>query len=186
MNLVQVAPAWLILMCCLALAAAAVEDVARLRVSNVAVLLIIATAGVAAATHGLSFALWENLLVFTLLLTGGTLLFAHGKVGGGDVKLLAAAGLWTDLERSLILIAAVFITGGLLALALLLWRLVPRKDNASALRDRGKGIPYALAITVGAFVLIALERRGITEDRVNPLEFPATATGSGEGTQPRL
>lgn len=185
MNLVQAAPAWLIVIFCLALAVAAVEDVARLRVSNITVLLIIAAAGVAAATIGLSFALWENFLVFVPLLAGGTILFARGKVGGGDVKLLAAAGLWTDLESALILVAAVFISGGLLALALLSWRLVPRKGNVSALRDRAKGIPYAVAIAVGAFVLVAIERWERVEGKPNPLEFPPDAAGANEILQPR-
>lgn len=170
MNLVELAPIWLIAILGTSLIAAAVEDVARLRVSNISVLVIIATAGVAAALSGWSLALWQNLLVFALLLAGGTMLFASQKVGGGDVKLFAAVGLWTDLERSLMLVAAVFMAGGLIALLVLLPRLVGRRSSGSA-RDRSKMIPYAVAIATGALFVIASQRYPQAANHPNPLEF---------------
>lgn len=176
MNLLQIAPAWAIAILCLALLAAAVEDVLRLRVSNFIVLVSIAVAGAAAMAVGLSVALWENLLIFVLLLAGGTLLFAQGKVGGGDVKLLAASGLWTDLENALILLAAIFISGGLLALGALLWRLFGRTDQRSPLRERTRGIPYAVAIAAGVLVVIVIEYQQSSDRRSNPLEFQSASS----------
>ena len=170
MNLVELAPTWLIAIMGASLIAAAVEDVARLRVSNIWVLVIIATAGVAAAVSGWSLALWQNLLVFALLLAGGTILFALQKMGGGDVKLAAAVGLWTDLEQALMLVAAVFIAGGLIALLVLLPRLVGRRSGGSA-RARSKMIPYALAIATGALFIIASQRYPEGAKHPNPLEF---------------
>ena len=49
---------------------------------------------VAAVMAGPELALWQNLVVFLALLAVGTPMFAAGKLGGGDVKLLAAVGLW--------------------------------------------------------------------------------------------
>ena len=158
MNLVQLAPLWLIGIMCAALGTAAVEDVLRLRVSNVIVVVIMVAAAAAAGLAGLSLVLWENFIVFVVLLAGGTMLFAGGKVGGGDVKLLAAVGLWMDLERAMILLAAVFISGGLFALAVLIPRMVRRRTDLTIARGRAKGVPYAVAIALGAFIVIGLER----------------------------
>lgn len=171
MNLIQVAPIWLIALLCAALIAAAVEDVVRLRVSNVTVIAVIATAAVAIALSAWSPVLWENVAVFVLLLTGGTLLFAWEKVGGGDVKLFATVGLWMDFERALMLLAAVFISGGFLALLVLFPRLLMRRANGTALRGRSASVPYAVAIAVGALLVIAVERQAPAERHPNPLEF---------------
>jgi prepilin peptidase CpaA len=173
MNLVQLAPLWLVALFCAALIAAALEDVLRLRVSNIIVLAVIATAGVAVGLAGWSPALWQNLLVFIVLLAGGTLLFASGMVGGADVKLLAAVGLWMDLERALILLPAVFISGGVLALFALLPRLLLRRANGLPLRERTKGVPYAVAIAVGALLVIAFQRQEAAARHPNPLKFHA-------------
>lgn len=172
MNLFELAPFWLVGVLCALLLVAATEDALRLKISNLTVLAVVVAAVAAASVVGPMLALWQNLLVFALLLAGGTLLFASGKVGGGDVKLLAAVGLWTDLERSLILIAGVFIAGGLLALIVLLPRFFRRRPKGAS-RTSGKSVPYAVAIAVGALIVIALERQPPDRQRPNPLEFPA-------------
>lgn len=171
MNLIEVAPIWVVAMLCAALIAAAVEDIVRLRVSNVTVIAVMATAAVAVALSAWSPALWENLMVFVLLLAGGTLLFAWEKVGGGDVKLFATVGLWMDFERALMLLAAVFISGGFIALFVLFPRLLMRRANGPALRDKSKSVPYAVAIAAGALLVIAVERQAAAERHPNPLEF---------------
>lgn len=86
------------------------------------------------------------------------MLFAAGKVGGGDVKLLAAVGLWMDLERAMILLVAVFMSGGLIALAVLIPQMVRRRTDLTIARGRAKGVPYAVAIALGAFIVIGLQR----------------------------
>lgn len=50
---------------------------------------------------------------------GGAVLFARGWLGGGDVKLLAAATLWAGAPLTLALLVATAILGGVLALILL-------------------------------------------------------------------
>ena len=175
MNLIETAPLWLLLVFCALLVAAAIEDVARLRVSNVTVLGVIATAAVAVALAGPSLAIWQNLVVFVLLLGGGTLLFGMGKVGGGDVKLFAAAGLWTNLHEALFLVSAVFIAGGILALIIIFPRLVSGRAGKRAARDRKKVVPYALAIAAGALLVIAWQRSADKARHPNPLEFRPVA-----------
>lgn len=172
MNLFQLSPFWAVALLCVLLVVAAAEDSLRLRISNLTVLAVIVSAVIAVFAVGPVLALWENLLVFALVLAAGTPLFATGKVGGGDVKLLAAVGLWTDLERALMTIAAVFIAGGVLALIILIPRFVRRQPKEAA-RDSKKGVPYAVAITVGALIVLAFERQPPDRQRPNPLEFPA-------------
>ena len=175
MNLFELAPLWLVGVLCALLLVAAAEDAVRLTISNLTVLGVIGAAAVAVGVVGPALALWQNLLVFALLLAGGTLLFASGKVGGGDVKLLAAVGLWTDLEHALILIAGVFIAGGLLALVVLLPRFFRRRPKAG-LQASTKSIPYAVAIALGALLMIVYDRQPPPEQqRPNPLEFPANS-----------
>ena len=102
-----------------ALAAAAIEDAIRLRISNATCLVVLVAAIVTMALHGFPLALWQNLVVFLVLLALGTLVFATGQVGGGDVKLLACLGLWVNLSAAPWLVASIFLAGGLIALVYL-------------------------------------------------------------------
>ena len=161
MNLASVAPQWLALVLTVLLLAAAVEDAVRLRISNVTVLLVMIGAIVAAVLAGPEVRLWQNLAVFAVLLALGTPLFARGVLGGGDVKLLAAVGLWFDLGGAARMILAVVLAGGALALLILVLRAFSWSDAAKArvhlLRPRG-GIPYGIAIAAGALIAMALQR----------------------------
>ena len=177
MNLVQSAPIWLILVLCAVLAAAAIEDMIRLRISNVTVVATIATALVAMTLGGWQIALWQNFLVFTALLLVGTVLFASEILGGGDVKLFAAIGLWVDLAHAAQLVAAVLISGGILALIVLAPRFV--LQGKGRLKDRNKGIPYAVAIAIGMLLVIGLQRSSLTNPRPSPLEFHVPAAHAG-------
>lgn len=157
MNLMALAPLWLIVLLCVTLAAAAVEDAIRLRISNLIVLAVVAEALVGMVVIGLSFAIWQNFALFAGFLLIGTALFSAGMLGGGDVKLLAAVGLWVDLQHALFLIASVFIAGGLLAVAMLSSRLLFRRGDGGTLRERSRRIPYAVAIATGSLFLLALQ-----------------------------
>ena len=64
MRLAAEAPLWLALIFALLLVAAAVEDAARLRISNVICILILGGAFVAIAVTGPVGALWQNIVVF--------------------------------------------------------------------------------------------------------------------------
>jgi prepilin peptidase CpaA len=160
-NLAAEAPQWLALLLAVLLVAAAAEDAVRLRISNVTVLLVIGGAIAAAIVAGPEVRLWQNLAAFAGLLAVGTPLFAAGKLGGGDVKLFAAAGLWFDLLGAAGLLLAVALSGGVLALLVLLARTLTWSEGARrrvvVLRPGG-GIPYGVAIAAGALITMALQR----------------------------
>ena len=161
MNLAAEAPEWLALIVTVLLVAAAAEDAVRLRISNLIVLLVFVGAIVAAVVAGPELALWKNFVVFLALLAIGTPMFAAGKLGGGDVKLLAAVGLWFDFTGALWMILAVVLAGGLLAILVLILRAFGWSDDIRRrvvlLRPRG-GIPYGVAIAAGAIIAMTLQR----------------------------
>lgn len=157
MNLVALAPLWLDGLLCALVIAAAVEDFHRLRISNAITAGVLLSAIAAASLHGWSIDVWQNVVVFVILLALGTIFFASGQVGGGDVKLLAAVGLWTDFQRALILLPAVFIAGGALAVVVLSLRLFPQAANGINRRSRSRRIPYGVAIAIGTLISVALQ-----------------------------
>lgn len=159
MNLVKLAPSWVVFLLLLALAAAALEDGWRLRISKLIPLTIILLAILVIALAGPRFLLWQNLTLFAALLVVGSILFSAHLLGGGDVKLLAACGLWFDLSDGWRMLAMVAIAGGLLAILMLSIRLMfaggaqrwlPVKPNS--------GIPYGVAIGTGTAMAIAILR----------------------------
>ena len=102
-------------------------------------------------------------------------------MGAGDVKLMAMVGAFLGLDDALGAVLAIFIVGGVMALAVVLWSqqlgrlvqnlklillggLVKMSAGQSPLLDElpvsvGK-LPYAVAITVGTFGYLAWQRVG--------------------------
>lgn len=161
MNLVAAAPAWLAWVFAALLVAAAAQDAATLRISNVIVGLVLVAAMVAAFVVGPDAGLWQNALVSVSLLAVGIPLFAAGTLGGGDVKLLAATGLWFDLEGALRLLVAVFVAGGILAILVIALRFFGWSETArrrvQMLRPKA-GVPYAVAIAAGTLLSLGMQR----------------------------
>ena len=144
-------------MLAICLVTAAVEDALRLRISNIICLAVLVTGLAAMALRGFPTELWQNAVAFGLFLIFGTLAFAARALGGGDIKLLAAIGLWMSLLGALWLIAAVFIAGGVLAVIFIIARLL-RSHAGAPTRKHGKtGIPYGLAIVAGASIVFAAQ-----------------------------
>jgi prepilin peptidase CpaA len=160
-NLAAAAPLWLALVFALMLIAAAAEDALRLRISNLTVAILIVAAIAAAIIAGVQLSLWQNLVVFAVLLLAGMPLFAAGRLGGGDVKLLAAVGLWFSIKGAATMLIAVMIAGGVLAIVVLILRSFSwseaARTRAVILRPKG-GIPYGVAIAAGALIAMALQR----------------------------
>lgn len=161
MNLVAGAPQWLIIVLAILLVAAAAQDAAKLKISNLLVLAVLLGGVVSAVLSGPRFEIWQNLALFALFIAIGIPLFATGKLGGGDVKLLAAVGFWYDFQSALGLLLAVVIAGGILALVMVSLRMVRWSEKAReriiVLQPR-KGIPYAIAIAAGALMTIIAQR----------------------------
>lgn len=123
----------------------------------------------------------DSLAIAGFIFAGMLFLFHLGMVGGGDVKLLAAASLLsapTDVASQLVLIA---LAGGVMALVFLLWQLclrLYRKSSIRAVQDahpadpavhfltteqqkelpgfQGDGLPYGVAICIGTLASMAL------------------------------
>jgi prepilin peptidase CpaA len=153
-NLIPAAPLWLIVILCLAMLAAAVEDAARLRISNTTSLLVLIGAIVAAVIQGPSFDLWQNVVVLAAILVLGTVAFSAGWLGGGDVKLFAATGLWFDLKSAVSFVALTLLAGGLVAIGYMISR--PFRRNSK--NTRNTRIPYGIAIALGAVLMVLLDR----------------------------
>ena len=131
-----------------------------MRISNLIILAILAGAVVAAIVAGPTFALWQNIALLVGLLALGMPAFAAGKLGGGDVKLMAATSAWFDLDGGLMMVICTLLAGGVLLLLILVLRLFAWPDR---LRQRiavlrpGSGIPYGIAIAAGSLIAVALK-----------------------------
>lgn len=159
MNLAATAPTWLSLLLVALLILAAAEDAWRMRISNLTVAAILLGAVTAAIVAGPTLALWQNLVLFAGLLAVGVPMFAARKLGGGDVKLLAASGLWFNLHGGLLMILWTVLAGGVLALLILFMRLFnwpERIQSRVAVLRPGSGIPYGVAIAVGTLIAASL------------------------------
>lgn len=161
MTLLASAPIWLAAILFFLLLLAAMEDLWRLQINDWLCGSVAACSILAMAMHGLAVDLWQNLLLFALVLGLGTLLFVRDWMGGGDVKLLAASSLWFDLSQGWKMLVAVAIAGGLEAVLIMLLRLLPwpqsSRDRLAVLRT-GEAMPYGVAIAA-AVAFIGLRTR---------------------------
>lgn len=151
-------PLLLLILFCLLLAAAAVQDATSLTISNWFSIAVLVTGIVSVVSQIEVGEWWQHVASFAITLAGGILLFSRGWFGGGDVKLLAAAALWFDLSglASLLLITAVI--GGLLAILAITKRMTIGGglfSNGLA-TAKGGSIPYGVAIAVAGIALAFL------------------------------
>jgi prepilin peptidase CpaA len=167
MNLLRDAPLWAHLLLAALLLGAAAQDIMQRRISNWLCLGVIVAAVAAAIAIGPTMALWQNGVCFLLLLGLGLPLFAAGWLGGGDVKLFAALGLWANFAVIVPLVACILIGGGVLAIL----SLAVRGGRASR---RAKGVPYGVAIAVGAAIMLLQPALfGLEAEPANPLDLKA-------------
>jgi prepilin peptidase CpaA len=127
------------------------------------------------------FAGWSGLeMAAAAALAGGGVLFLPflvGGIGGGDVKLMAAASAWVGIHHALALIFATAIAGGVFAIGYIafrrrtsdtlsrVWQLCrfhllfgirPHPDVSEPLAD-SIHFPYSLAVAAGTvFVLVSI------------------------------
>ncbi len=157
MNLAATSPVWLSFALAALLVLAAAEDAWRMRISNLTSGMILIGAVIAAVIVGPTLALWQNGAMLVGLLALGLPLFAAGKMGGGDVKLLAATGAWFNFDGGLLMVVCTLIAGGLLTLIILAARMFSWPEamrSRVALLRRGSGIPYGIAIAIGGLIAI--------------------------------
>ena len=154
----------------LVLIAAALQDLWRLRISNILPVLLILLFPLSRAPScctsppcplwvwrvGFETDLWQNAALFAFALSVGLLLFARRWLGGGDVKLFAAVALWFDFHGAPYLLLAITIGGGLLGLLfIMVRRVLPltmlERSNWACLKPKGP-IPYGIAIAAGTIL----------------------------------
>ena len=144
------------------LALAAFWDAHALRIPNrvSGAVALLYPAYVLAAAPGVDWI--GGLIVAAIVFAIGTALFAAGTVGGGDVKLLAAAALWAGPSAILEFTLTAGVAGGVLAIVLggrLRFALALAFDRVGngAARDVALGgqVPYAIAIAFAGFAVIA-------------------------------
>jgi prepilin peptidase CpaA len=139
------------------LIAAAWQDLRSMRIANrlslgvVAAFLIWTLAGLGTGRTSMA-GLATTFLCSIAVFGAGALAFAAGILGGGDVKLLAAASLFAGPALLLDLLTITALVGGVLALAILagapIGSAVATRDGTLRTRMRG-GLPYGPAIAAG-------------------------------------
>jgi prepilin peptidase CpaA len=134
------------------LIAAAASDLARYRIPNALTAALALCAIVVGLPHDLAEAGWR---AASFALVGGvaTGLFVLGLMGGGDVKLLAAAALWMPLPTLPIFLVALALAGALQAGVVLTARAVAA-PAPSAPRPR---MPYGVSIALAGLVWAAAQ-----------------------------
>lgn len=142
----------------LVLIVAAIEDMARLRISNVFPLLVVGLYAVWVAVTGWENDIWRNGTVFLGVFALGCGLFALRWMGGGDIKLMAACALWFDWQGVVPWFVYITVGGGVLALLLIAGRrMVPQsvREGSSVALFAPKGpIPYGVAIALGTIMAL--------------------------------
>jgi prepilin peptidase CpaA len=144
---------------------AAASDVLSLRIPNWLNILMAALffpmawfTGMPMAEFGIHLAVGAGLFVF------GFLLFQVGLFGGGDAKLMAAAGLWFGSAQALPFLFMTALAGGLLALYIAVWSIIKMHLDIHVGEEKlgsfGKrflalkpNVPYGLAFAVGGIIV---------------------------------
>jgi prepilin peptidase CpaA len=167
------------------LAVAAAIDLRSRRIPNALTGMIALLGLMQSFTAGHTVAPWQSVLG---LLTGAALLlalFAIGAVGGGDVKLLAAAGAWLGPK----LVFQVFLVEAILGMLIVLFtcaihgrlgllmnnsmllatniahvnQLGPEhvQETGAACRSVDRPLPYAVPIFLATLIILSFGRGGI-------------------------
>jgi prepilin peptidase CpaA len=144
----------------LLLAAAGIQDVYQLRISNAFPVAIFLLFPIYALIKGVDATIWQNGAVFLAVLALGILAFGAHWLGGGDVKLLAATAFWFDISGAAWLIGGIAILGAAIALLFIFFRrIIPEslllRSGMISLKRRGP-IPYGLGIAGGAIAAILM------------------------------
>jgi prepilin peptidase CpaA len=139
---------------------ATITDIIWLRIPNwisagIAVLFL-----GAAVTEPRSLAWWgSHLGAGGIVLLVGMAVFAWGKIGGGDVKLLTGVALWFGLAPLPALLLAIGVVGGVVSIACVVLRgygsgaLLEYLGMRAVALEKGQGVPYAVAIAAGCWLM---------------------------------
>lgn len=139
------------------MAAAAIYDLVSYTIPNFLPLMLAGAFAVFAIWHAMPWPQFVNYAGAGLaMLAMGWVLFTLGLMGGGDAKLFAATSLWMGWQGMFNYLIMFSLCGGLLALALLLFRRLPLPEGLGrhgwilALHNPAQGVPYGIALAAGA------------------------------------
>ena len=137
----------------MAMVMAMVSDVRNFEIPDSLPLLLLLAYPLTALSAGFS---WQQILwafsLSGLMLVVAIILFLLRIMGGGDGKFLAASVLWIGQERLWEFLFVTTLAGGVLALALILFRRLPLASalegiaTIQQLHAKKQDIPYAVAI----------------------------------------
>jgi prepilin peptidase CpaA len=142
------------------MAFAAASDLFTMTISNRISLLLIAGFALLAFFSGMQLSeLGSHVGAGITVLVITFACFAFGWVGGGDAKLAACCGLWFGFGHLLDFLIYASLFGGALTLLLLQARQWPlpqalgRQPWLLKLHDKQTGIPYGIALALGALMV---------------------------------
>jgi prepilin peptidase CpaA len=142
------------------MAFAAASDLFTMKIPNrVSLMLVLGFLALATASGMSAHDIMMHVAAGAAVLVIAFACFAMGWVGGGDAKVAAAAALWFGFAHlmSYLLYASLF--GGALTLLLLQLRQWPLplmlagQPWLARLHDKQTGIPYGIALTIGALMI---------------------------------
>ncbi len=99
-----------------------------------------------------------HVLTGVILFAVGFMLFSAGLFGGGDAKLLAAAGIWFGSSQALPFLVFTALAGGVLAVCVGLWSIISMSGDihglswAKKLSGLRPSVPYGYAFAIGAIL----------------------------------
>src|SRR5260221_10626261 len=154
-------PATAMLVFAFAMIYAGLTDLTSNKIRNsVIVLLLLAYAALAPLAGFPMYEIGWSAAVALGVLLAAFIMFALGVIGGGDAKLAAVTALWFGAHHTLAYLIFTMLLGGALAVAILLFRMLPlpaRLENGSwiarlhALRG---AMPYAGSMAASALIAV--------------------------------
>ncbi|WP_439923478.1 A24 family peptidase [Nitrobacter sp. JJSN] len=142
------------------MAFAASSDLLTMTISNRVSLLLIAGFFVLAVASGMGpTEIGQHIAAGAIVLALSFTCFAMGWIGGGDAKVAAASALWFGFGHLLEYLVYASLFGGVLTLLLLEFRQWPlpvlfcNQDWLLRLHGRNAGIPYGIALSLGALLI---------------------------------
>lgn len=142
-----------------ALLIAAANDLYEFKIPNWISATLFAACFAAGAVLGApTHVLIEGAMLAGAALAVGFALFAFNVIGGGDAKLFAAVAPWIGLSGLLPFLFNTAFAGGVLAVALILFRKTPplpiyaQAPWVMRLHQTPKSIPYGVAIAAGGLI----------------------------------
>ena len=142
---------------------AALSDYKSLRIPNWVSVALLGLFAVHAPTLGTLPEVFSHVAAGAIVLAGAAFMYAHGWLGGGDVKLLGALATWAGFDQVLEFTALTGLIGALLGAALIgLQRITFYYPAISwpAIFERPLGwakqgvCPYGLAISAAALICL--------------------------------